>query len=403
MERGRVVRAAVHVDAYYKGATEKDLVLFDDGMCNGPELQVGQQYIWYTHRLPSGEIPSRGCSRSRRVKYADEDLKFLKGLEKSAPTATVFGKVLIRPDDFYGGDRGVGGARVTLQGAGRSLEATTDSEGNYSFENLAPYDYTVTAELNGHRMLPAYRDQKVDAKVQARGCAVANVILRPRWKGTIRGRLIRSDGTPAPSGIHLSLKRMYYTRQGKEVWNWIGAFATSGENGEYSFDEVAPGHYKVVLNALLLPSAKSPYPTMYWPSARVEDEAGVVAISENIERQCDFLLPPEPKTAVVNGVAVFADGKPAENARILIRPLTGFQRSPDDDSKRADAQGRFSFAVYEGLDYRVSALVEGPHPLHSADVTVSGSRSPGRIVLLVSRPGRFDNDPIELLRRDKAK
>ena len=38
----------------------------------------------YTRRVGNGDIPSRGCTRGRHVKYADEDLQFLNGQREFA-------------------------------------------------------------------------------------------------------------------------------------------------------------------------------------------------------------------------------------------------------------------------------------------------------------------------------
>jgi hypothetical protein len=48
---GRVVRARIRVDRAYKGVSEQSLVLFDDGMCDGPDLRIGEQYLMYTRRF----------------------------------------------------------------------------------------------------------------------------------------------------------------------------------------------------------------------------------------------------------------------------------------------------------------------------------------------------------------
>ena len=92
---GRVVRARMRVDRDYKGTSEGTLVVFDDGPCDGPELEVGQHYLMYTHRLGDGDVPSRGCTRSRNVKYAAEDLQYLDALDKAAPR--VQSSVKLRP------------------------------------------------------------------------------------------------------------------------------------------------------------------------------------------------------------------------------------------------------------------------------------------------------------------
>ena len=35
----------MRIDRAYKGVAEQELVLFDDGMCDGPDLHVGEQYL----------------------------------------------------------------------------------------------------------------------------------------------------------------------------------------------------------------------------------------------------------------------------------------------------------------------------------------------------------------------
>src|ERR1700721_3148244 len=54
------------VDRAFKGDLKKLIDLFDDGMCDGPVLQIGKQYLMYTSGDPNGPVPARGCTRSRR-------------------------------------------------------------------------------------------------------------------------------------------------------------------------------------------------------------------------------------------------------------------------------------------------------------------------------------------------
>src|SRR5690349_14557274 len=52
----------MRVDRVYKGKLPAEVDLDDDGMCDGPDLKVGRQYLMYTHRFPSGVIPALGCT-----------------------------------------------------------------------------------------------------------------------------------------------------------------------------------------------------------------------------------------------------------------------------------------------------------------------------------------------------
>src|SRR5215475_10550974 len=39
----------MRTDKAYKGLLEKTVKLFEYGMCDGPHIEVGQQYLMYTH------------------------------------------------------------------------------------------------------------------------------------------------------------------------------------------------------------------------------------------------------------------------------------------------------------------------------------------------------------------
>ena len=174
---GRVVRARMHIDRAYKGVTADSVVLFDDGMCDGPDLQTGEQYLMYTRQAGNGDIPSRGCTRSRHVKYASEDLKFLNGLSDARPVSRIFGRAVVRTDDYRGNDQPLAGARIEARGATGTHITMTDGDGHYELENLQPETYQITASSNGFRTMWFGMDEP-SAKVEPRGCAVVNVILR---------------------------------------------------------------------------------------------------------------------------------------------------------------------------------------------------------------------------------
>jgi hypothetical protein len=160
IQDGRVVRARMRIDHAYKGVSEKTLVLFGDGMCDGPDLEIGEQYLMYTTRFNGGDVPSRGCTRSRHVKYAIEDLEYLNGLGETVPTSTVFGNVFVRTDDYRGNDKPVFGAAVEVSGAIGKYITTTDFEGHYRFVGLEPGEYTITANQPGFRLLSFNYDGK---------------------------------------------------------------------------------------------------------------------------------------------------------------------------------------------------------------------------------------------------
>lgn len=379
---GRIARARMRVDRVYKGVSESSLVLFDDGMCDGPDLEVGQQYLMYTRRTGDGDVPSRGCTRSRNVKYAAEDFEYLNGLAQAAPTGTIFGKVGAWPEGS-GDNSPMSGATVMLQGQDHARMTTADGGGRYSFSGLKPAAYKVSASYPGFRMPSGERDG-VEASVEARGCAVANVSMRKNWPGTIRGRLTRPDGAPAKAGIDLHLIRVRGRGRNKSYEPIFYEEAKTNEQGEYSFLGVAPGRYKVVVHAWSFPTPAVPYPEIYWPSASTESGGSEIRISDAVvSRRYSFRLPPEVKSMVVRGVVLLADGGPAEGARIQILKLPGYGIVGMDAS--FDGAGHFSLTAMEGLEYSLTAMGIGERPLTSAELRFSLRNGPQFITLVLDR------------------
>lgn len=385
---GRIIRARMRIDRAYKGVSEESVVLFDNGMCDGPNLEVGEQYLMYAQAFGNGEVPSRGCTRSRHVKYAAEDFKYLNGLAKAVPTATVFGKVVERTDDYYGNDRPVPDALVEVNGPTGRYTTSTDFDGQYSLGGLEPAAYFVTASQPGYRMLSFdYSGRQSATTVEARGCRVVNMILRKNWKSSIAGRVFRSNGEPAPPGLPLTLIRVE-NRDGEQRGNaLLHDRMETDEKGEYLFSEVAPGRYKVVLNLYRWPTKSAPYPTIYWPVARSEAAAVVIEVLDApMEHRYDFRLPPEPNSKTVTGIVLAPDGKPAAGTRVFIEALPDNDIGGDDESHPAtDAEGNFSFTALEGFEYRLTATDDKDFWTRSAAVTFSLKNGPDFITLTLDK------------------
>lgn len=90
--------ARMKIDRTFKSTLNAEEELFDDGMCDGPTLKPGGQYLIYSDRTATGKIPSRGCTRSRAIEYADEDLKFLNAYAEGKTTTQIRGAVRFAPD-----------------------------------------------------------------------------------------------------------------------------------------------------------------------------------------------------------------------------------------------------------------------------------------------------------------
>ncbi len=223
----------MHVDHSYKGVLESSITLIDDGMCSGPDFQVGEQYLMYTHQIDKDQIAARGCTRSRHVRFAQEDLQYLDGLDLAAHTAAIFGRVGSWPDG-PGNKFWQPGAIVRLQGDGGARTSVADADGRYSFAGLQPGKYTVTSEQAGYHM-PGHDDGSYAVTVEGRGCAEIEVTLQRDRPGVVAGRLYRSDGTPAGAGIDLQL-----LRPNGDQYDVDGDFVRTDDQGRMPFEISIP-------------------------------------------------------------------------------------------------------------------------------------------------------------------
>jgi len=391
---GFVARASMRLDHAYKGISGDSVTLFDDGMCDGPTLTVGEQYLMYTQTPagPKAAIPSRGCTRSRSVQYAAEDLEFLKGLTEARLTGTIQGQALGRPDKVFGGDQPLPGVDIEARGSGATYNTSTDADGRFSIRNADPATYEVTATHPGYSLLefPGAGPLR-KAEVHAGGCADLQLILMKQWRGSIEGRLIRPEGSPGPKDVSLMLIRLYLDREGQQR-NSPGQFSETDEQGYYSFLNLTPGRYKLVMNAYTLPSSRVPYPTIYWPSAYDEASAREIEVKdEDAAQTYDFLLPPELKTKRVTGTILLSDGSPAIGATVLVMAVPGNRSiaTEEDGPTLTDADGQFSYIAAEGTDYRVTALLHTQHPpLQSPEVRFTLEPEPKHITLILEAPHR---------------
>jgi hypothetical protein len=394
---GFVARARMRIDHAYKGVSIGSITLFDDGMCDGPNLKVGEQYLMYTQNSddPKADIPSRGCTRSRSAKYATEDFEFLNGLADAPPTGTVQGQAVGRTDMSLGDDQALPGSIIEVHGVDGTYTTTADAAGRFSIRNLNPATYDETAKHPGYSMLEfPGADTVRRAEVHAGGCADIKLILIKEWRGSISGRLVRTDGSPGPKDVPLMLIRAYLDKQGAPR-SYPGEYAETDEQGRFSFRNLAPGRYKIVMNAYNLPSSQVPYPTIYWPSGQDEDSAREIEIKdEDPAGSYDFQLPRELRTKRVNGTVLLSDSKPAAGVSVIVTAISGNRSISTEGPPVTDNLGQFSFIAAEETDYNLTAILRTQqHELRSPEVRSILQPETKTVMLILEAPSSLNSFP----------
>src|SRR5262245_51732739 len=133
----KVVRFAIKEAWNGVSAGEKEIEVetgLGGGDC-GYGFERGEDYLVYAYRSPQGRLTTGICSRTRRLSAAEEDLAYLRSLDKAKEGSEI--RVLAL-DVHDGRRRGLPNAVVRLTGPQGTLTASTDGAGSRVFPGLAP-------------------------------------------------------------------------------------------------------------------------------------------------------------------------------------------------------------------------------------------------------------------------
>lgn len=360
---GSVRDARMHIDRVFKGKLEADVDLFDDGMCDGPHLEVGHQYLMYISKRFGAKMNARGCTRSRAVEYAEEDLAFLKEYSKGKTTTSISGTVLFRPDDEWAEkDRTpLKGVEVTVALGDQERSTATDASGAYSFRNLPPGEYEIFGELPGYRLNWAPRS----VALRANGCAQANLLMKVDRR--VHGVVTNKRGEPV-RGVRVDLQAKSESRATRYAYT----SSSSTEDGSYAIDGIPPGQYYLGINLRDSPTKEHPHPRLFFPNTTDRTQAVEITIVTGATTQQFDLRTEDPLPLItVMGRIVKLDGKvptAQENPTVQIRGPK-LSRQIDQESIVIDAESRFQVKLCDGIGYSAFAFA-GPiaSAIHSAPI-----------------------------------
>ncbi len=368
--RGLQRQIFLTVDRAYKGIAATTVELFDNGMCDGPTFRVGERYLMYTSGGPGMPLPARGCTRSRHVSEAEEDLHFLNNLDKAQPVGSIFGKVAFNDGSDDGAP--IPGAMVTAKGHGRELRTKADDRGRYRFDGLKPGAYSTQAEH------PAYYQkwESDDIELHARGCAQEDFLLEKRWPGVVSGRVIAVDGSISDD-VRVTLLRVA-SDGARATREFVVGTERTRDGGGYRFENIPPGRYKLALNELFLPTKARPFATTYYPNSPTSAAAAVINIPAAPGTEFDIHLPPALRSRTLRGQVLLEGGKPAGWMQILVRADPGRRM---ETAPKVGTDGTFTLDIFEGIDYIITAF--GPARITSGPIKTNYETAPETLRLVL--------------------
>ncbi len=196
---------------------------------------------------------------------------------------------------------GIEGATVTLapkshnNGRTEPYRAETDAAGTFRISGVKPGEYARFFQKHGF-LMPASSAFGGSFRIEADAPSLRFELTPP---ATLRGRVIGTDGNPAPN-VQVAIGSQY-TRT-----------VTTDENGAFVFEDLDPGLYPVL--------ARSSHERTYFPATTDATLAEPILVRAGADQSRYEIRLQTARTWRVRGVVLDATGKPAPKALVNILP-----------------------------------------------------------------------------------
>ena len=372
----RVVRVRFSVTELFRGAPAETIVVStpeNSGMC-GYAFEAGESYLVYASRTAQGVVTS-ACSRTTHLSVAKDDLEMLHEAAQGAVRPRLQGSAVLLMARMNGTliPATVGGLpdiKVVARTGSTAHEATTDETGSFRFIGLEPGLYTVRVDPN-ERFQPMF-DREVTAQLD--DCsAEANLLLTVRsLSGTVR----RPDGSPARD-LRITVVDV------KRVSASDSVITFTDREGRWKIDGLPDGRYLVGFDVFQAPSARSPFPPLWYPGVAQAGKGEEIALSDQRPRQLDLTLPAPLPRRTIRGLVLSASGQPVQGARVSIIDV----EFPNQEAGEAtsDAEGRFAIEAVDGRQVSVRARLIARGGSASDEVRIAGDSGDGVVTLILSQ------------------
>ena len=269
----------------FRGEPPNPLVVrTSQGACFDKPLDVGDHWLFY---LRSGNpiVLDFYGNISSPVADSKERIEVLRRLETIGDNGILRGRVKRGP--FGQGEAVPNGTVLAHRATDDALfVATSDADGRYEFQPLAPGKYKVSVD-------PTKSFHADDASIQLNRGQCWDLTLSRSPHARLAGHVKHLDGSPVPRVQVL-------------IANYDGSGYTtmqSDASGYFHMESMSPGKYVVGIN---LPGAAAwkysgcggacdaPQASLYYPNMRNRSDALVIDLATDEKREdIDFTIPPQ--------------------------------------------------------------------------------------------------------------
>jgi hypothetical protein len=346
----------------------------------GYRFQKGKQYIVYATEDRDGQLRTSICTRTRPLDRAAEDVAYARAaFQRKEPLGQISGTLFRRTIDLVRDsrrDRPASGMAVTLMAESQGFEVVTDEKGQFLVHGLPAGRYRASVEVADSEYFIA--EPAVVELADPRACATSSAYILP--DGHVSGRVLDAARQPITGltielGVHFRIDGAFGQGQIRAV---------TGPDGTFELARVPQGEYVVGINFSRDSEGKLLRPRVFYAGKESTGAAArvKVGLGERVRLQ-DLVLPPSLRYVSVTGVVLAADGGPVQGARVFLKG----ERYVEAEPVLTDAQGRFTIAALEGVEYMVFAERPSNGRVESSDgvrVAVASS-GPSPLTLTLRR------------------
>lgn len=371
----RLVRVRFSVNEPFRGASARTIVVStpeDSGMC-GYEFKAGESYLVFASRTAQGVFTSV-CSRTTHLSLAEDDLELLHEAAQGGVRSRLYGRALLLMARMDGTllPAVVGGLphiKIVARAGSTAHETTTDETGTFRFIGLEPGRYTLRADPN-EQFKPMF-NREVTAQLD--GCsAEADLLLTaPSLSGTVR----QPDGSPARD-LRITVVDVGRVSASDSVITFTDA------EGRWTIDGLRDGRYLVGFNVFQAPSARSPFPPLWYPGVAQAGKGEEIALRDQRPRQLDLTLPARLPRRTIRGLVLNASGQPVQGATVSLIDVEFPNQQAGETT--SDPQGRFTIEAVAGRQISVRARSVARSGGASDEVRIAGDSGDGAVTLILS-------------------
>ena len=315
----------------------------------------GKSYLIYAD-LESNQLFTGFCSRTKDVRYAQDDLSYIRSLVQQGVKESIAGlveRMRYQP---------MSSVKVEVRNENKSIEGTVAEDGNFSVPLAGPGMYTVRLLVPSSVLARTAGDEgplkvettdgltTIEYKVELEkgGCDYRQFDIWPvnlHATAEVSGVVLTASGRAIDKGYVYLQKGDEYSKDSK-----IEA------DGSFKFTGIAAGEYFLVLN----PKDKAPgeddppYARTFYPNAKDESSATKIVVAEGAKLEnLTLRVGPALKARTVSGRVVWKNGTPGtDEVAVSLYNDKVYVRRGNTDSK-----GFFSLQVYGDFKYAIEAQV----------------------------------------------